>query len=322
LEDSAVCALAVPAMLSEVAIDNGWTKAHALAVFLVLESVGYLRVCRSPEGLPASSPVTPVRFDEVEVGGETYLAVEVLDLEDQDSPKTLTADERAALADDLWSAYLNLTSADHFTALGVNEDASGTEVLAARDELLGVYSRLEFGPLMSDRRSANALSEIRAKINVAADVLLNPSAREDYIARLTRRSAPEMSRFLTAEDEFMKGLVILESGDAEVAKDHFRAARELNNQEPMYEMYYGWTHFCLASNDGEVEVAKRHLIRAIAANPLLDAGYVFLAKVFLHQGDAEEAVEQARTALAFNAQNEEAKALLAGLEDSPAATIH
>ena len=320
LEERAARALLHPTMLSEVAIDCGWTKPFALSVFLVLESVGYVRVSANRQSLPAVCPVTPVRFDEVEIEGETYLEVDVL--ESASAVQEMNDQQRAELADDLWSAYLNLTSIDHFEALGVDVDASAAEIMAARDELLEVYDSSAFAPVLDDQRSANALSEIHSKLTAAASVLLNVSSRADYVERLTRIAEREVSQYLTAEDEFVEGMVKLNTGDFEGAREHFRTSRQFNNQEPVYEMYYGWAVYCAASDEGEVEIAKRHLIRAISINPLMDDGYVMLGKVLLHQGDAAEAAEQARTALAFNPGNEDARALLTGLEDGAGATLH
>lgn len=320
LEPDAVKALRDPKVLSEVAIDAGWNKSHALAVFLVLEAAGYVRVADSREGLPSGSHVTDVTYDEIQVGGETYLAVDLV--EESEDTHEMTQEEHDELADSLWSAYLNLTSCDHFTALGVEQDASVAEVLSARDELLSVYSREAFAPLMNERRSANAVTEIRAKVNAAADVLVNEAARREYSERVADRSPKSMTRYLSAEDEFVAGMKKLDDGDAAGAMEHFGQACQMNNQEPVYEMYFGWASFCAADSDREVEAAKRHLTRAIATNPLLDDGYVFLAKVYAHLGDSAEAAEQARTALAFNPGNEEAQALLAAAEESASATVH
>jgi tetratricopeptide (TPR) repeat protein len=320
LQPGAINALREPVALSEVAIDAGWSKSHALAVFLVLEALGYVRVADGREGLPLGSHITPVTYAEIQVGGETYLAVDVVD-EDDDTPQ-ITEKELNKLADGLWSAYLNLTGSDHFTALGVAVDATDEEVETARDDLLTMFSREAFAPLMAEKRSANALTEIRGKVQAAADVLLNAAARREYVDRVADKPGVRMSKYLSAEDEFVAGTKMLEGGDAAGAMEHFGLARQLNNQEPVYEMYFGWSAFCAAKSDEDVQTAKRHLTRAIATNPLLDDGYVFLARVYNHLGDPIEAAEQARTALAFNPGNEEAQAIVAAADDSSSATVH
>ena len=321
LSPGAINALREPVALSEVAIDAGWSKSHALAVFLVLEAIGYVRVADSREALPVGNHITDVTYAEVQVEGEVYLAVDIVDDDADPNVRELTAKQLDKMADQLWSAYLNLTSCDHFTALDVAADATDAEVTAARDALLSTYSREAFGPLMADQRSANAITEIRAKLTAAADVLLDEDSRRDYVARVTQRPTPKMSKYLSAEDEFVAGMKKLEGGDADGAKEHLGLARQLNNQEAVYEMYYGWATFCAARNDQDIQTAKRHLTRAIATNPLLDDGYVYLAKVYTHLGDPQEAAEQARTALAFNPGNEEARAIIAAAE-APTATVH
>jgi tetratricopeptide (TPR) repeat protein len=309
-----VAALSQPQRLSEVAIDQSWSKGYALSLFLVLERVGVLRVAQQPQHLPVFS---------ADAGPDEALWAASVDEEmvlQTSSP--LSWDYHAGVdaqdvAEALWKTYLRMTSADYFSALGVDQDASAQEVIAAREELMELYSEHRFSKLLDQPRHARALKEIRGKIMAAAATLLDAEARAQYVKRVESprgESAPKLGGYLEAEDAFVAGLDAVE-GDPGAARGHFAKARQLNPQEPVYEMYYGWALYRSAAREHERQEGRRHISRAVAANPMLDDGYVFLGRIFFDGGDMEEAAAQARTALTFRPDHEGACALLREIEE-------
>lgn len=310
-----VSSLSQPQRLSEVVIDQGWEKSYALAVFLVLEKVGVLRVAETPTSLPVLS--------SKELPDEDLWAASVDEDSDLQTSSPLSWDynlggDSQDMAEALWKTYLRMTGADYFTALGVDMDASSEEVIAAREELMELYSEHRFQKLLEQPRHARALTEIRAKIMAAAATLLDVEARQTYVKQLNPQAAQgkdaNFNRYLEAEDAFVAGLEALE-GDASAARAQFSRARKLNPHEPVYEMYFGWALYRCATNEQDRLEGQRHISRAVASNPMLDDGYVFLGRIFFDGGDMEEAAAQARTALTFRPDHEAACELLREIEE-------
>lgn len=304
-------ALQRPQRVGELARKLGWSDPQALAAFEALRLAGYLFFKESPEQLPALVEANEV--ERIIWSGEPTSIDESIEsfVDDDASEVDDAARERQQLSESLWKAYLRVTSTDYFEALGVKRDADQATIVAARDHMLEVYAARHYRPLLDDVRSVNALKDIRAKVRTAAEFLGDPRRRNAYKAQLEPATEPqdERDRYLSAEDAFVAGMSVIEH-DPRAACRYFMRATQLNPHEAVYTMYLGWAMYQYADGPEQIQEAQRLITRAIAANPLLDDGYVFLGRVFLERGDIEEAIEQAQTALAFNPGNENAAALL------------
>ncbi len=294
--------MGAPVRLEVLADALGWDRERALGSFLALEALGYLLIAQEAAELP--SVVATAAQSWPMWGEDDPLSVDEA-VEEEDERET-----PSALSERLWRSYLRLTSADHFEALGVGEEAGVDEILVARDEQLEIYSAARFRPLLGEARLSHALKEIRTKLRVAAETLTDPARRSTYEEGSGRdQGQGDRDRFLSAEDAFVAGMSMLDAEPRSACR-YFTRAAQLNPHEATYEMYQGWSMYRFAETAEQLEEARRHITRAISANPLLDEGYVFLGQIYLDGGDEQEACEQARTALAFNPFNDRAGALL------------
>ncbi len=317
-----ISTLSQPQQLSEVAIDQGWKKSYALALYLVLEKVGILRVADSAAHLPILS--------EEDLPDEALWAASVDEGELLQTTSPLSWDYNTGVdiqevAESLWKTYLRMTGADYFTALGVDHDAKPDEIMAAREELMELYSEHRFSRLLDQPRHARALSEIQGKITSAAATLLNEETRMAYVEQMAPKGKVQgresnLNRYMEAEDAFVAGLEALDQEPVD-ARNNFAKARNLNPQEPVYEMYYGWALYLGSRREEERNEGRRHITRAVATNPMLDDGYVFLGRIYFDSGDMEEAAAQARTALTFRPDHEGAVSLLREIERMESDTL-
>ncbi len=306
LDEEMGARLQTPQPLSELALDLGWSKQYALSWFLVLERAGYLRISDQAETLPVVSTNTLRAVRRATAQHPRIVPPAVAQ-----SPE-LTEQEHAKLTEDLSKAWLRMTSADHFDALGIDQSAVPAEIMEARDELLEAYSEARFGALLKEEQHAQSLRDIRTKIQHAATTLLHEEKRAAYIHRMSRtheEGPASVNRYLQAEDLFVSGMEFLDANPAK-AREHFALAKTHNPHEAVYEMYYGWAAYQCAKTQAERDKARHHITQAAARNGLLDDGYVFLGKIYLENSDLEEAEAQATTALAFNPGHEGAHGLL------------
>lgn len=114
--------------------------------------------------------------------------------------------------------------------------------------------------------------------------------------------------------DFETGLRALETADYSAAHRAFNAICQ-TRPDPRAEGYRAWAKYQMVRerSAGEVRlsgVAKKNcksvLRAAIAKVPDFDAGYVFLGRILLDEGDSQQASEQFKRALKINRNNEPA----------------
>ncbi|MBH24330.1 MAG: hypothetical protein CMH57_07760 [Myxococcales bacterium] len=282
-----------PQSVLRLALDQGWDKARALSVFTTLHANHVVHLARHPTALPVAISLerfTPDLPNEAQVDHGEQEGQEP-------DPQVIEMSEA------LWKAYLRITSADHFDALGIERGAGAFEIQAARDELLSTYSPMAFDPLLEQSQMIRAIQGIRTKVSNAATTLADPQARAAYMEALREsEESDRASQFLRAEDEFLAGMSKLPER-AEEALPHFEVASQLNALEPVYTMYHGWARFMSATSLEHKYEGEALITRALETNPLLDNGYVFLARILMDTGRGEEAARFAEQALSFNPEN-------------------
>ncbi len=317
LPESVKEALEHPCSLHALAEREGWPQSYAGVIFGVLDQAGYLEQSSSQDALPAS-----VRAQEHDWMAHEPGSMD-MHFEEAEDNETLDHDAIEEMSENLWKAYLRLTSADHFEALGVDPSASVEAIEVARDDLLEICSARRFRPVLDDGRSRDALRGIRSKIRKAAQTLLDPDQRARYEESLKPEQPPEAQRdrYLSAEDAFVAGMNVVEE-DPRAACRYFSQASALNPSEAVYTMHHGWAMYRAAEGDEQREEARRQITAAVAANPLLDEGYAMLGQIYFEGGDVDEARDQAQAALIFNPTNGRASQLLEKVgADSAAASV-
>jgi tetratricopeptide (TPR) repeat protein len=312
LSPAVLSALHEPQLVADLALAQGWDRLQAAAVFATLESAGFVQLADAPDALP------PARGMDLEVSEErdrTGVYRALVETHDHVVIDGEQSEDQRRLGESLWKAYLRLSCADYFSVLGVSREAGSSEVVAARDELLDVYSDHRFRSVLDRLQNVRALEELQHKVLLAAETLLDEQRRRAYVSSLPDAAEPpRRNRVLTAEDEFQAGMSALSAEQGAEALDHFGRALALHPGEPLYMLYDGWSRYLAARGDGERAEGRRQMARAVAANPMLDEGYLLLARAYQFEGNLAEASDQARTALLFNPDNHEARELLHGLE--------
>ncbi|MEO1271072.1 MAG: DUF4388 domain-containing protein [Myxococcota bacterium] len=291
-----------PQSVLRLASEQGWDRAHALSVFTTLHTNHMVKLARHPTALPVGVSLDVLAPDLPSVPDHT-------DAEHESCPQP--DPHVVEMSESLWRDYLRITSADHFEALGVERDAAEVHLLDARNHMLERYAPMAFDPLLEQPQMVRAIQGIRTKVNVAFDTLVDPVLRSTYLDNLRESEENrQASQFLKAEDAFLTGMSKLPDAPEE-ARPHFALASQLNTLEPVYTMYYGWTRYLSAESNDEREEGRVLVAKALEANPLLDNGYVFMARMFADVGKVDEAITQAETALTFNPENVGARDIIA-----------
>ncbi len=188
----------------------------------------------------------------------------------------------------VFARYLATRGADHFSALGLPHDADGPAVEAAWLTL----SR-DFHP---DAYAAHPDAEVRARAkeifvrgSVAFGVLADEAGRSAYRASLRPVRPDTTLRSMDAEAHYLEGERLLTAGDAVGARDALARARAGDPDEPLYEMYLGWSAWRAAPDAATRLDAEALLRRAVDRDPANALGHALLARLCASDGRASEA---------------------------------
>lgn len=132
---------------------------------------------------------------------------------------------------------------------------------------------------------------------------------------ISERRVRRRTRAFEAESAYQAGIEHLDSERYDEALSAFQLAQSLNDEEPLYMLYEGWTCVSMASiGDPSWERGKHLLEEAQVANPLMIESYALRARVALAEGQRAEARELICLALRFSPDHRQAKAMLEAIE--------
>ena len=288
-----------------------------------------------PAAVPIAAPPPPAEEpdDDAIFVGEPGLvdddAPSSIDLDtdevqiDEPEPDEASAvdTEDAELRRKILDKYGEIESQNHFEVLGLADTATEHDVRVA-------YHRMakEYHPDRFFGRTSAAIKEkgeeIFSRISDAYARLDSESAIESYRKELeegtdakTSAKMEGVKAIIRAERSYQTGVQLVRDRNWEKAVSTFREAMTDAPNEPEYQAYYGWAMFNhgrqleakSGSRKGEAAraqdlqfQARENLNRAIAANPRLEKGYVFLGYVYKAQGMREFAERQFEKALITN----------------------
>lgn len=220
-------------------------------------------------------------------------------------------------------------AANHFAALGMSPEASPNELRAA-------YMRLA-RDLHPDRYSGappevqELATDLFDRIRAAWEELGDESKRLTYIDRVIhgKKSEDELAmeavqRYLSAENDFKRGMAAFNAGQTVASLPHFQSAAEKAPEETEFRGFYGYALFFarLRSEPEKAIEGFRILEQAIADNNnqerKRDSLHVLLARAWRERGDAQLARRAAVAALKINANNADAARLIRRLQDEEA----
>jgi tetratricopeptide (TPR) repeat protein len=234
-----------------------------------------------------------------------------------------TSDPDRDAAAQILATYHEMMTKNYFEILEVDGNAPVQDIKRAYVRLVKEYHPDSLGPgtLPPVLKTANQIFDLVTK---AYKVLSNQDERREYTRSLTvpngRIDIEKTNDIMNAEFQFQKGKVFLKKRDYRSARESFGWANRLVPEEGEYLAYLGWTIFLGAEDkqSDEVLTAVRHLKKAAALNPSLEAIQLFLGAVYKEQKLRDVAVLYFKKALEINPKSIEAKRELStlGIRDS------
>lgn len=205
--------------------------------------------------------------------------------------------------------HLIADTLDLRVALGLSPHTSHADARAVVQRLLSdTFARARFS---HDAETLSALKILRARLHrlLATSAQVAPSVEPPEV-RARRRV-----RAIEAEEAYQAGLDHLDAERFQDALRAFQSAQALNDQEPLYMLYCGWTYLSMSEPDTDDWSRGKHLLEdAQAANPLMTESYLLRARVALAEGMPHDARELLSIALRFSPQHRQAVAMRDALD--------
>jgi curved DNA-binding protein CbpA len=201
--------------------------------------------------------------------------------------------------------------ADHFAILEIDRAASPAQIKGAYLKLAKIYhpDRLAHFRLEMLRPQ---VERILACLNDAYAALSDDARHAQYErmldaggARALERRADEVAvltaRVLTAEDHFRKGEMALRRQMWSRAIEDFRAAVDLNQDEPQHHAYLAWARWSASTEKSAVyPEVKKGLMRALEIDRQCVPALYYLGQVYAARGDVEHAYALYRRVIDVN----------------------
>jgi len=144
-----------------------------------------------------------------------------------------------ALREEVEALLRQLGELDHYTALGLEEDANAAQVKKAYFKAAKKYHPDALGRLgLGDLKEAAA--QVFGRIAEAFEVLSDPDKKKAYDAGGSDGPEIDTARLAQAETSYRKGEILAKMGNFEGALEYFASAVELWPEEPAYQMGLGW----------------------------------------------------------------------------------
>ncbi|MBX2810188.1 MAG: tetratricopeptide repeat protein [Myxococcales bacterium] len=222
----------------------------------------------------------------------------------------LNADQAKA---EITRTHARIQSMDHFEVLGVNRDASASEirqqyVALARKWHTDVFAGLDLGS------AATQLSEIFLRISEAHQTLSDPVTRLEYITLLDRQQAglaTDIHAILRGETMVDEGLAEMKRRQWKSAEAAFREAINLNPDDPLIWAHYAWTQYrAQGGNASAATSARKQLEKAYKQQEKLPEAYFYLGSIAFEHNDLDRAIAWLRRCLAHAPNNVEAARIL------------
>ena len=285
----------------------------------VIEDWNFMASARKPvaeEGLSVEEERCPAEEEEYE--GPPEGTVSFVEHEEAAAPKDASAKAEGPDKEEseILEFYVGHKGLDYFELMDLERDTSDEEVLEAYRRLRAEFDKNRFGALTDEGK--DKLEEINAHIIRAYEALRTKEDRQAYLQGLDEaQKEKKVSTSLQAEQYLQKGSQYVRQRDWPKAQKMFEKAVEASPNEPEYYGYLGWSIYSNPEVDKRerTELAKKHISKAIELNPQMDSSHVFMGKILKEEGNAEEAVEEFRTALHWNPKCAEAERELKAHED-------
>jgi tetratricopeptide (TPR) repeat protein len=203
--------------------------------------------------------------------------------------------DRAALE----ALVARLSGADHFTVLGVKQDAQPAQIKIAYFQLAKAYHP-DAVPTDAAAEVKQLCADVFAKVSEAWSVLSDNAARASYLEALAGGGTADVDvgRIFEAESLFETGTMLVKARNYAEGLKKFDEAIALNPDEAEFGMWKAWCEFVLAPDKRKRIVLSAAAIEAgLSGNPRCAQGYLFLGQMAKIVGDLALAEKQLRRGL-------------------------
>jgi len=169
-----------------------------------------------------------------------------------------------ALREEVGALLGQLQDLDHYSALGLEEDANAGQIKKAYFKAAKKYHPDALGRLDLDDLEDDA-AQVFARIAEAFEILSDPDKKKAYDAGGSEEPEIDTARLAQAETSFRKGEILAKMGNFEGALEYFEPAVELWPEEPAYQAGLGWALY--KQPQSHVERAMHHLETALSQAP-------------------------------------------------------
>jgi curved DNA-binding protein CbpA len=197
---------------------------------------------------------------------------------------------------------------DHFTLLGLQRDASATQVKAAFLSLAKVFHPDRLPPSLS--QLSTKITTVFEAVREAYDTLYDDAKRNTYRATLERAAisaAPLKGERATKEaDELSKKAeVLFKKRDYKAAEDHFNDAYKLD-PKAVHLAAAAWALYMDPARKNDAPRARQMMADALKADPNCDRAHYQLGVIARVEGDMDRAERLFRDAVRANPKHLEA----------------
>jgi tetratricopeptide (TPR) repeat protein len=192
-----------------------------------------------------------------------------------------------------------LAGADHFTVLGVKQDAAAGQVKAAYFQLAKTYHP-DAVPADAPAEARKLCADVFAKVSEAWSVLGDEASRAAYAEALRTGGAAQVDvmNIFAAENAFQAGTLLVKARKYEEGLRKFEEAARLNPDEAEFGMWKAWCEFLLADDKKKrLSAASAAVEAGLQKNPRCAQGYLFLGQMARIVGDPALAEKHLRRGL-------------------------
>lgn len=204
--------------------------------------------------------------------------------------------------------HRDLDRRDYFTLLGVEEDADADQLRQAFHQQAKRWHADNFASLNLGSRKKK-LDEIFQKLNEAYDTLSNPKQRGEYLVLLRRQQeglSTDVHSILRAESLLDDGLMEIRKKQWVAAIDHLSEARELNPDDPLYDVHLGWAIYNQRrDDDNTVNRAQDLMKNAVKKQQSLPLAYQYLGQIAFNREQYNDAARWWKKCLEWDNKNVE-----------------
>ena len=199
-----------------------------------------------------------------------------------------------------------LARRNHFELLGVNRDTPSEAVREAFKNLAkrwhtDAFSNIDIGP------EQQKLDEIFQRLNEAYETLTDPGRREEYIVFLDRSArglSTDVHGILRAEAMVDDALMDMRRRQWDSAMEKLDEARQLNPDDPLYDVHHAWAQYHRARGDAEgIKRAVGTLKVAVKRQENLALAYQYLGQIFFNLKNYAEAKKWWKLCLEYDPRN-------------------